>query len=359
MAFINRYKILFVDRCDGRYISSEGIGRWLNSSWHICRFFRKNKYQTAILSSGNNSNYSGGIKLIHATSNDPENIAIQIKKLHYNILIISSWPELLYFLKDHNSKKIIVFRGMRNRDRVLQFRNVINKHADAVVAVSSIQASLLRKCRIEERLIEIIPNGIDHKIFKPKKHKINNLFIYIGALSKDKGSDLLFKCFYLLHKQGIRIKLIICGSEKIYGLKGNFFSDRFKKLPNITLKGLVSQRVVANIMKKASFCILPTNPSLIFETFSKSIHEAMYMGCLPIVSTSGNLPDVIKDGINGFVFKNYTEKGLVKKIREILYMDKSQINKIKSNMIKIAKKEIIDWSVVAKKFLKIIDKISK
>jgi len=352
---IKKGKIIFVERCDGKYISPTKIGKQLNSSWHISKCLRKQGVASSILSHFNLKN-KVATNFLRCISSNPVDVAQQIKRLNCNTIIISSWIELLCELGNYKKRKILVFRGMRNLDNVKKYKKQINHYAFKIVAVSNTQARVLIEAGLKRNKILVIPNGIDFKIFRARQGKrILRSLVYIGALAKEKGVDILLDAFMLLHKKYPDTRLVICGSEKIYGIKNHEFSKKIKTISGIKFKGLISQQKIAKILSNTSYCIVPTNPNLIFETFSKATHEAQLMGCLPIVSTSGCLPEVVQDNKNGFIFKMYSSDGLYKKLLEIFKKDRIKIDKIRKMTVSMARSRWLSWNEVAFKFLEILN----
>ncbi|EGT3616983.1 glycosyltransferase [Clostridium perfringens] len=141
------------------------------------------------------------------------------------------------------------------------------------------------------------------KIIKERIERESNKikYVYIGRLEKVKGIELLIDVFNRNRDK----ELHICG-------KGNKeIVQKIKDVDNITYYGSVDEETRDSILKKCDVLIVP---SLWEEPFGLVSIEAMRMGCIPVVSQNGALPEITFDR-NFQVFHN--EEELDNKIKYI------------------------------------------
>ncbi len=86
-------------------------------------------------------------------------------------------------------------------------------------------------------------------------------------------------------------------------------------------------------MKKADLILLPS----LIEGISISILEAMSLGKIVAATKVGGNPEIIKDGINGFLFKPKSSNLIIKTIDRILKLNQSSKKIISRNAVLTAK----------------------
>ncbi|MDZ5005563.1 glycosyltransferase [Clostridium perfringens] len=107
-------------------------------------------------------------------------------------------------------------------------------------------------------------------------------YVYVGRLEKVKGIELLIDIF----SRNSDKELYVCGNgnkEIVRKIKG---------INNIKYYGSVDEETRDSILKKSDILIVP---SLWEEPFGLVLIEAMRMGCIPIVSQNGALPEIAFD----------------------------------------------------------------
>lgn len=149
----------------------------------------------------------------------------------------------------------------------------------------------------------------DFKYNKTKKE----YFLYVGELTKQKGVEYLIKAFDLLRKGGITEKLLIIGSGNEKKRLKKLVKD-FKLNHEIDFLGQVDNNKLSNYYQQAKALILPSiwlenNPLVALEALSNS--------CPIIASNIGGLPEIVKNGQNGFLFTPRNPLELSEKIGEL------------------------------------------
>lgn len=136
-------------------------------------------------------------------------------------------------------------------------------------------------------------------------------YCYIGRLSEEKGVDTLLNVAMQLP-----FKLKIVGSGPLL----EYFKSKYYS-PNIEFTGQLSSNQVDILIKKARLLVMP---SLWYENNPFSIIEALYFGTPILGSNIGGIPELIKEGDNGFLFQPGNTKDLKDKIiKSFEYFDKT------------------------------------
>ena len=142
----------------------------------------------------------------------------------------------------------------------------------------------------------IFKGGEDTVVENEKNHTL-----YVGRLSEEKGLLTLIKAW-----EKVNFKLKIFGTGPL--------KDKLKKEignnKNIQLNNFISKTEVKKEMREAFFLIFPSECD---ETFGMTIIEA-FKNKLPVLSSDmGSQGSIVKNNVNGFLFKAGDAEDLAKK----------------------------------------------
>jgi len=224
---------------------------------------------------------------------------------------------------------------------------IILKNADAVIALTEDMKNHLKN--IYEREILIIPNGIDLSKFeylsKDNYYKVFGfdknikIILYVGSFRPVKGLKYLIEAMKIIGNKEKRLFIIGHGKEK------DDLENQVKNLnleDCITFIGKIPNQEVFKYMASSDVFVLPS----LSEGFPIVILEAMASG-LPIVATKvRGLPEIFKDGQNGFLVETRNPEKIAEKILLILN-DENLSKRISKNNLEEVKK--YDWKIVIDK----------
>ena len=208
------------------------------------------------------------------------------------------------------------------------FKNTISKlalkNAESVIALTEDMKSEMQK--LCDRDILVIPNGIDLEKFKNlsrkdirKRLKIKDnekIIAFVGSLYPVKGLRYLIKAMKFMIEETKNVRLMFVGdgeeSEELESLVEEFgLKERVKFI------GRVQNEEIPQYMAASDVFVLPS----LSEGFPNVVLEAMASG-LPIVATKvGGLPEIIRDGENGFLVEPKNPKEIAEKVLLILEDD--------------------------------------
>ena len=194
---------------------------------------------------------------------------------------------------------------------VLPLTKPVWKRASAIAAVSSQTRQLALKQYTAD--IQVIPNGIDPKAYKPGKFTPGKTptIIYIGRFSPEKNALAVPQVLaYLAHldwncvmlgdgPQMDEVKALI--KEKL--LEQRFF-----------LPGWVEPGEVAAWMEKSDILLMPS----LREAMPMAGLQALAMGLALVASDIGSVPDILKNGENGFLVKPGDLNGYGEALKKLL-----------------------------------------
>jgi glycosyltransferase involved in cell wall biosynthesis len=163
--------------------------------------------------------------------------------------------------------------------------------------------------------IEYIPNFISSENFEPK-FKPGNYFLYLGRLSVEKGISTLIKAFTDLKNTEIGLK--IAGEGPLEGsLKKIAKTDH-----RISFPGYLTGSALAETTKNAIAVVVPSEW---YENAPLSVLEAMAYGKPVIGARIGGIPEMIDNGVNGFLFESGNPETLTQTMSALLEMDAAAI----------------------------------
>ena len=213
---------------------------------------------------------------------------------------------------------IVTVHGTDDVGRFLQ-RNFLYKHkrlakwlarmclrrADHIIAVSNyLRGLLITEMGISDRKISVIDMGVNPDVFRPMAKKearkqlnlplSEEMLLYVGSLHPAKGVDYLMEAVTLLERPNCRLVIVGDGQER----------ERLKSLADslgllVTFVGVVPKEKVPLWMSAADLLVHPT----LSEGFGLVVLEASSCGLPVVASNVGAIPDIIDDGVNGYLIE--------------------------------------------------------
>lgn len=203
------------------------------------------------------------------------------------------------------------------------------KHANVIVSTSHAMAK--EASLYTNKLIEVIPFGIDFNVFKPDhKIKANKSEIIIGnikSLEPIYGIDILIKAFNLVKIKflEIKLKLIIVGKGSKFEEYQNLVLDLGLK-NDVVFMGSVSQEEVPDILNTFDiFACLSRN-----ESFGVSVIEAMACKIPVVVTKNPGFLEVVNSENNGLFVDIENINEAADKISELI-LNKDLVEKNVNN----------------------------
>lgn len=185
-------------------------------------------------------------------------------------------------------------------------RRVINiaaaKSAKKIIAISDyVKGSILINFKAKPEKIEVIYNGVDVNRFNERNLSVHNpiQLIFIGRLVKVKGVQIALQALKICVEKKYNLSFTIVG-DGVYRTQLENFS---KELGIDKYCLFVGTRTdISQILSKSDIFI---HSCIWDEGFGIGIIEAMAAGKICICSNSGAIPEIITDGIDGYL----VEKG--------------------------------------------------
>lgn len=215
------------------------------------------------------------------------------------------------FDKEGETQYGVIKRSLKHFIIMIMF-----SYSDMIIFVSKAgYISYLDTFKIDEQKVRVVYNGIGSEKLKKglqvKKEVHDELkIVYIGRLVKLKGVHQLLNVFAELDdKYLIYLEIIGDGPERISLEKE---AKNLKIENKICFRGF--QDDVTPYLVDADIFVYPSKT----EIFGISIVEALAFRNICVANNVGGIPEIIKDGENGFLNLENTTKGLMDKVEQAL-----------------------------------------
>jgi glycosyltransferase involved in cell wall biosynthesis len=148
--------------------------------------------------------------------------------------------------------------------------------------------------------VRTVLHGIPEKLLTPQPAKQEYL-AFLGRISPEKGIDRAIK---IAGRAGIKLKV----AAKIDNADKQYYDAEIKHLiegnPNVEFIGEINDQQKPEFLSGAHALLFPINWP---EPFGLVMIEAMACGTPVIAFRSGSVPEVIDDGVSGFIVANEDE----------------------------------------------------
>ncbi len=196
-----------------------------------------------------------------------------------------------------------------------------------IISVSEGQREKLQRFGIRKKNMWVVHNGVEvnNEIEKPLRSKIEVfgqfdipenalLAISVGRLSPEKGHRFLIEAMKLLEEELDNIYFLFCG-EGVCTPNLQHQASEYSVHFHCRFAGF--QTDMSSIYNACDFLVLPSLteglPNVVLEAFA---HKK------PVVATSvGGVPEVVDDGLNGFLVPSEDAAALAEAIRRLIRND--------------------------------------
>lgn len=167
-----------------------------------------------------------------------------------------------------------------------------------------------------------IPNFIDSEVFRPNinNHKGSNAILCVGRLIPIKNILRLIDALYIIRKKGYLFNLTWIGAQ----YDKHYLSEVQTKILELDMDNWVVLKDQTDDVQKEYheadvFCL----PSLL-EGYPNVLVEAMSCGLPVVCSNVCEMPNIVCDGLNGFLFNPLDTEDMVDAIIRMLLLPQSE-----------------------------------
>lgn len=179
--------------------------------------------------------------------------------------------------------------------------------ADVCIAASQFTVESLEQAGVDSQRILLLPLGADLKQFRFAPRTPDGPFrvLFVGGIGQRKGVKYLLEAFDRIRGKGVELTLAGPLPADMRPLESYQSTVR--------LTGRLDQADIVREMHQAHVLVLPS----VFEGFGLVIVEAMATGLPVIASTHSAGPDVVREGVDGFVLEPDDVDGLADRLERL------------------------------------------
>ncbi len=231
-------------------------------------------------------------------------------------------------------KKLVLWSGSTLLSRRIKnpivdvLKKAFIKNADAYLAYGSLSKEYLQYFGAEEEKIVVSCNTVDILSFSQRSFEIGmrkdeikmqkrfpkHVILFSGQLIERKGLGVLLEAFSKIYNKDMGLVIVGDGPERS---KNEDFVNR-NNIKNVYFEGSQKAEKLYEYYAIADVFVLPS----LIEVWGLVLNEAMACG-LPVLCSSmvGAAKDLVKDGINGYVFNPHDSDELADKLN-LLFREK-------------------------------------
>lgn len=159
--------------------------------------------------------------------------------------------------------------------------------------------------------------GVDTRKFKPASSEDRPIILFVGRFVEVKGAEFAIRAASEVQRQFPDVELVLIGDGQ---LRKELESLAKKSLRRYSFLGVRTPEEVRDWMNRASMLCMPavTTRSGEEEGFGMVCAEAQAVGKPVIAFSSGGVPEIISDGITGFLAPERDWQALARNLATLL-----------------------------------------
>jgi glycosyltransferase involved in cell wall biosynthesis len=171
-----------------------------------------------------------------------------------------------------------------------------------VVYISKRQREIVAPLLPGDARLHYLPNPVDVEDQGPADVAANDTFVFIGRLSQEKGAAVFAEA---ARRAGVKALFVGDGPMR---------ETIRQAAPGAAVTGWIDNAQVLGHLRRARALVFP---SLWYETFGLSVHEALASGVPPIVSDNTTSAAAVEHGVTGLLFRSGAVDDLIAQIRRL------------------------------------------
>ena len=188
--------------------------------------------------------------------------------------------------------------------------------ADVVIVPSTFSKNSLNHAPGLKASVQVVPYGLPTVSRTHDESSSDKLrVLFVGALSQAKGLKYLLEAAAKLERQ---INLTLVGKRVSSLIPTQAMLDKHRWIPSLAYDELLRE------MSRHDVLVLPS----LHEGFGLVLGEAMAQGLVVIATAHSAAPDLIDDGVDGFIIPVRSADAIVEKL-ELLLRDPARLREMK------------------------------
>lgn len=136
----------------------------------------------------------------------------------------------------------------------------------------------------------------------------------VSRLERVKGMDLVVPAFAEIYKHHPSMRLLIVGDGSQRDLMEQQVQNAGLPEKSVQFVGRQGQDKLQSFYDQIDILLMPSRS----EGFGLTAIEGMARGCVPVVSNTGGLPEVVEDGVSGLLHTSESVEDMISKIASII-----------------------------------------
>jgi alpha-maltose-1-phosphate synthase len=231
--------------------------------------------------------------------------------------------------------------GLRDSEEKLERKDEELRLAERIVVASSFTAQTLKECPFPLAPVTVIPYGADEPVGEPLPVRRDGPLrvLFVGSLSQRKG---IAEVFESVAAMGRHAALTVIGRKTGAPCKPlDEALARCRWIPSLPRERILEE------MRGHDALLFPS----LFEGFGLVVTEALSQG-LPVITTTHTCgPDVIEDGVEGFLVPVSNAGAITEKL-ECLDRDRSRIEAMREAAMKKARS--LAWADYRRRIVELV-----
>jgi alpha-maltose-1-phosphate synthase len=200
--------------------------------------------------------------------------------------------------------------------------------ADVVIVPSTFSKNSLKQAPAFKASVQVVPYGLPGVNRAPDEIRRGELrVLFVGALSQAKGLKYLLDAAVKLER---RISLTLVGKRVSSLIPTQAMLERHRWIPSLAYDELLRE------MSRHDVLVLPS----LHEGFGLVLGEAMAQGLVVIATAHSAAPDLIDDGVDGFIIPIRSADAIAEKL-ELLLREPARLREMKQGALR--KAEAHSW----------------
>lgn len=189
--------------------------------------------------------------------------------------------------------------------------------AQFVVSASRrhIEEAVKREC-VRQGRYGCVPMGVDMSAVVPRRKSVGAplRIITVARLNRVKGHEIALNALQRCRDQGLEFRYTIIGGGDYRPAIEQRIDDLGLR-DRVVMKGSLDAAAVADCLAEHDVFLLPSTG--IGEAAPVSVMEAMASGLAVVCSAIGDTPDMVRDGVDGFVTQQGDVQGVAEAIQRL------------------------------------------
>ena len=312
-------RLLFINHRDIYHPQAGGAERVI---LEVARRLAKRGIDVSWLSESVNTSrdYEDGVKLLHAGHRFSLHLYSLLQAGKYDVVIDSVAHAVPFFSYLVNRRSIALVHHVHQEvvkyeldpvtaTLVRQLEKGV-KNYPWIISISHTTKRDLVSLGVDPRKITVIHNGIDHSLYQPGEKSPTPMILWIGRMKNYKNPLDPIKVFKRLKT---RATLVIVGSGDLEEeVKRATLGER-----DIIYLGRVSEAKKVELYQRA-WVTLSTS---FIEGWGMTVVEANACGTPVLGYATGSLPEIVEEGVNGFLVGYKDLDGMAQRLEYMLNED--------------------------------------